>query len=545
MSSSPTARLLLLARALLPGLLVGGQSVAAPAPDAPVRPAADSSLPTDPRGPSDSLVGRVMAEQVLAEVKERLRPTSHPQGKVSLDEGRDLTMLLRDLVMRQGDLSPEDQVVARDLNDRPSTREDSCSNPTKYPWGAAQRVCVHWDEGTTGDDARASYAKTVATTLTRIHNLYTGAGYRAPKSDAGLPNHGVDGRVDVYLRDLAPLGFFGYCAIDSQSPNPTTRYDRPAFCVLDNDYAASQYGTAHTPTEFLDVTAAHEYFHAVQFAYDAYEDRWLMEGTATWAEDYAYDAINDNRTYLRYSPLTRPRVSMDDAAALSGGLQYGDWIFFRYLSERYPDRTGILPTIIRRIWERADSTRGERYDAWSSQAVARVLRARGSDLRTAFSTFAAKNRYPQRSYEEGAEGGYPKAGPAGKTVMRPARLRASGTYRVNHLASVTHRFVSRRLKARTTRLRVHVDLPSRRIGVAALVTVYKRDGGITTRYVTINRSGDGTRAVRFSSRRVGFVELTMVNANISMRCWQNTYYSCSGQPRFQQQPMKWSVRVTR
>jgi hypothetical protein len=47
--------------------------------------------------------------------------------------------------------------------------------------------------------------------------------------------------------------------------------------VLDDDYSTSQF--PDPPLVSLDVTAAHEFFHAVQFAYDYFEDSWLMEGT--------------------------------------------------------------------------------------------------------------------------------------------------------------------------------------------------------------------------------------------------------------------------
>ena len=46
------------------------------------------------------------------------------------------------------------------------------------------------------------------------------------------------------------------------------------------------------------MTAAHEFFHAVQFAYDAADDQWFMESTATWMEDEIYDDVNDNLQYL-------------------------------------------------------------------------------------------------------------------------------------------------------------------------------------------------------------------------------------------------------
>lgn len=48
-------------------------------------------------------------------------------------------------------------------------------------------------------------------------------------------------------------------------------YDVSAYCVVDNDYAVEEFGVRNTPLENLQVTVAHEYFHAVQFAYDFYE----------------------------------------------------------------------------------------------------------------------------------------------------------------------------------------------------------------------------------------------------------------------------------
>ncbi len=46
-----------------------------------------------------------------------------------------------------------------------------------------------------------------------------------------------------------------------------------------------------------EVTFAHEYNHILQFGYDAYQDPWFAEASATWMEDQVYNGIND---YLRY-----------------------------------------------------------------------------------------------------------------------------------------------------------------------------------------------------------------------------------------------------
>ena len=80
--------------------------------------------------------------------------------------------------------------------------------------------------------------------------------------------------------------------------------------MLDNDYAADEFPT-NTPIENLQVTIAHEYFHAVQFGYDIAEDPWFLEATAAWVEDIMYDRVDDNLQYLRQSPLRMPRTPMD------------------------------------------------------------------------------------------------------------------------------------------------------------------------------------------------------------------------------------------
>ncbi len=38
------------------------------------------------------------------------------------------------------------------------------------------------------------------------------------------------------------------------------------------------------PIESMQVTAAHEYNHILQFNYDLFEQVWMYESTATWVE---------------------------------------------------------------------------------------------------------------------------------------------------------------------------------------------------------------------------------------------------------------------
>ena len=57
------------------------------------------------------------------------------------------------------------------------------------------------------------------------------------------------------------------------------------------------------------VTAAHEFFHAIQFAYDYGEDAWMLEATATWMEERVFDKVNDNRQYLPAGQVADPMTS--------------------------------------------------------------------------------------------------------------------------------------------------------------------------------------------------------------------------------------------
>ncbi|WP_028659413.1 MXAN_6640 family putative metalloprotease [Nocardioides insulae] len=531
MSSPRTVRRLLVVLPLLvPGLLLGPQAFATPSAEvgesttAPGRalPTADDLAPVSERD---------AAERVLADAQSLMRAKPEGEAQQTLQEGRDVTMLLRDLWLREDDLSASDRVAARSLNQRPAYDRTDCSNGV---------VCVHWN--TSGPNrASQAYVNQVVSTMGHVHRTYRKAGYRSPKSDKGK---GGNNLPDVYLQDVYNLGFYGYCTVDAGTQPPKGRWDVPAFCVLDNDYATAQYGSRHTPLENLRVTAAHEYFHAVQFAYDATEDRWLMEGTAVWAEDEVYNGINDNRQYLRYSPLTSPRTSMDDASAKNGFMQYGDWIFFRFLSEQWGKQQGGMPVIVRQIWQRADSSRGPRYDQYSSRAVSGVVRSKKTQLRKAFARFAAENRNPRATYREGRAGRYPAARPAGRTVLRPSKQTATRTYRINHLASATQRYIPRKLNPHRS-LRVSVDLPRRRIGTAAMVSVQRKGGAIQRRFIKINAQGNGSVAVPFNPRRVKHVEVTLANASTAMNCWRGTDLSCAGKAKNNGAKFKVSAKVVK
>ena len=450
----------------------------------------------------------------------------------------DASMYLRRLALSKSALRGAARKHAEALTARPKLAREQIICSTTDP------ICVHY--AASGVDAPKQGGtitpQIVLSNLDRIYSIYQGSGYRMPEADHTTGGGAVqtNGRpvpadaVDIYLANIGDRGYYGYCAPEPLASAPTAHHT-PAFCVLDNDYAEFSKGT---PLSNLQVTAAHEFFHAVQFAYDATEDSWFMESTAVWMEDQVFDTINDNIQYLPYGPLGKPRVSLDKNTTFG---VYGGWIFFRWVTEHRPALLGQLPRIILSMWQRAAAGTHDRY---SLQAVRSALAAAKLPLPNAFARFAAANRDPRRTYAEGRANSYPVASPDHATVVRGVR-RTHATVRINHLASSTERFTPRgpKLRGKRVKLRLRVDMADTSHGSAAVVTIYPRHGAARVRTVRLNAHGVGSRAVPFSSRRIKRVELTMSNASTRMMCWVGNLYSCQGKPRDMRVKERYSAQV--
>ena len=109
--------------------------------------------------------------------------------------------------------------------------------------------------------------------------------------------------------------------------------------------------TASRRSNSLRVTAAHEFFHAIQFAYDVNEDIWFMEGTATWVEDEVYDSINDNYQFLAVQPDPVPAHARWTTASASSPTGPS-------CSSSTPRNDCDSRTVVRQFWEYADAPKG-------------------------------------------------------------------------------------------------------------------------------------------------------------------------------------------
>jgi len=361
--------------------------------------------------------------------------------------------------------------------------------------------CVHWvAEGLDapsledGDaDGAPDYVERVLAVAERVHEVENGRlGWREPKGDGR--KGGGRNNTDVYLSQIGGE-LFGYAAPDRGQASKQHRIPRRlhGYLVLDNDYSSFEFpGT--TPLEDLQVTVAHEYNHILQFGYDAFQDPWFAESSATWMEDQVYNGIND---YLRY---VRRWVRRPDTPLTASSIkEYGSAVWNQWLARRYGG-----PAIVRRAWAAALHSRPGGFSVNSYETAIRG--AGGSDLSRDFARFAT-------AVAEWRTGEGFRESELFPDVPREGRLPLGGAP-LNRLLNHTT-FDLLRVHAGGGRAVVlHVDGPR---GVATGVALVgrigsERKGRTVTRLVY--RRGGGRLAVRLSDPgRFSRVTAVVVNAD--------------------------------
>ena len=116
-------------------------------------------------------------------------------------------------------------------------------------------VCVHYVDRSddqkngvpprdTDSDGRPDFVEHVLRSVTHVHQTYVDAGYRPPARDG---RRGGDARPDIYLAQIGNKGLYGYCTTDqARVPDHGSAW---AYCVLDNDYARTEFPHEHADRE--------------------------------------------------------------------------------------------------------------------------------------------------------------------------------------------------------------------------------------------------------------------------------------------------------
>lgn len=241
------------------------------------------------------------------------------------------------------------------------------------------------------------FVEEVAEVYVEVLAHYESLGLRAPESDADIPDNGGDGRFDVYLVDFAGVGDGAFRQDGCLSENP----DRCiGFMTQENDYVGYGYPSTLYANRIL---GSHEFFHAIQAAYDVNQGSVLSEGTAVWATESFdptlsdFEAFSDGYLENADRPLDQPLPGPVDP------FSYGAAVFFQFLSERYD------PDAIRILLERTENGGpGGADPMWMTQLDAVMAEVGGGSFAEAMVEFATWNLYtddfadPAVSYQNGA-----------------------------------------------------------------------------------------------------------------------------------------------
>jgi Bacterial Ig-like domain len=433
--------------------------------------------------------------------------------------GFELTLLLKELGNRLPDLSPRDRRTATRMMLRPTIGqaqpgEDAYAIPEHNPPLCTVHFCIHWvDHNVPGHaDAPPSkdanhnlipdYVETMSQVFEHVHQVENGElGWREPVGD-GTRGGGVD-KTDVYIKELGDQGIFGYSTPD---PNQKTN-SQFAYLVMDNDYSQAEFPRYSNPLLPMEVTAAHEYNHVLQFGYDWLQDTWLLESTAVWMEDKVYNSVNDYVSYLKpWTQLTQVPLTSFDAADPSDPINvkvYGDAVWERWIEAHYG------PDTVRAPWERSLQTNPPSF---APAAYDSALRSQGTNLFEAFTRFAADTaewRSTAGPFEEGNT--WPAIQRASKKTLAPG-LGLSG-----HLDHTAYALIN---VARTgdKRIRLVGTLPKGTAGAFALVgrTGTETSGAIEVQLRRLPKGGRG-RVSLDNPGRFSRITAVLVNADVSQR----------------------------
>ena len=205
--------------------------------------------------------------------------------------------------------------------------------------------------------------------------------FPAPPNDLNESNdqnqRNPDGRYDVFFYNMIYYGYAG----PEQYPNSPSY----SFAALRNDFT----GFYTQGLDAIRTTAAHEFFHSIQFFFDCTEELWWLETSATYMEDEVFPNVNHNYRYLPdwFTHCDDYGLASDEEGSLH---KYGNFIFAKRLSEDFGDN------IIKEIWTEMTSANG-------LSAISNVLIRNNSTLLDEFSKFITSNFFLEDMYVDGAD----------------------------------------------------------------------------------------------------------------------------------------------
>ena len=331
-------------------------------------------------------------DKVLLEVMAIRSPDKLPvkyqldlDRQLSPGELRGATMKLVEIKIIWNELEAATQQALSAALARPtaSFSYDSPSGFFKLHYDTSGTNAVSAED--TNSDGIPDYVERCAAYCDSSYAKHILLGYLAAPSDGSL---GGDSRYDIYFENS---GFYGYAVPEGDGGEAWN--DRYSYIVLNNNFVG--FPANNDPEGQVagaaKATAAHEYHHAVQFAYDISEPIWFMEFDATYMEDIVFDLTDDNYNYLPIF-MNSPEISLME----NSNHFYSCFIWGLYLAQKFD--TSLMTA----IWE------GARFDGIFNTLSDTLLSRYGWTQDSAFADFVTWNyvtavRNDNLHHEEGGE----------------------------------------------------------------------------------------------------------------------------------------------
>ncbi len=428
---------------------------------------------------------------LLHQVQAIFAPKTLPKrfkSMVKTELKQDFTPLLKEIRLIWGELKEDTKGQLERLLIRPTDK--SYSPFLRFPNMAytvteatpfdTEHFMIHYVSSTadapspvdSDADSIPDYVEEMGATFENVYFIEIKTmGYAVPPNDSGK---GGNDKFDVYIKNIGGYKLCGW-ADPEGSGSGSSWY---SFMVMDNDYSKTEFDY-HTPLENLQVTAAHEFHHSVQFGYNVYTGKWLMEATSTWIEDEVYNNVNDNIRYLE-NFFYVPNISLDST---ENDHDYSSWIWNRCLSERRGSN------IIRDIWDKCKL--GLDYLA----AISQVLTERKTNLTDAFVDFTARNYIKTgingEPYKEGSF--YPEIYIENNWSPHNVYPVTLQTKSIDHLASRYIKFLPQSGTAAKT-LQISFDGPDGK-DCGACVVIKTKDGRLIYQRINLDDWNNGSTIV--------------------------------------------------
>lgn len=283
-------------------------------------------------------------QKMLYEMMSIREPQALPADFQSdaIEVAKCATEIILEVRQNWDQFTPEGQAQFREIMARPSA-----TNSYNSPGGEFK---IHYniagsDAVPTADTSPANgipdYVEWLAAYADSSYRTeVTNLGHRKPPSDGVA---GGDARYDIYTEEMP---YYGYTQPEGAGPEAWN--DAISYISVHRNFSGfpnnddpdgDQKGAAK-------VTVAHEYYHAVQFAYDVGENSWFMEASSTWMEDVVFDPVNDNYNYMTEF-FSVPDYALNSNSGLH---MYAAFIWPTFLQENFG--VAIMP----QIWDELRTT---------------------------------------------------------------------------------------------------------------------------------------------------------------------------------------------